>query len=54
VLLLKIGAKSLKIRVKWRSMLLDFKKWRPRFAEKHMKTFFGGHTKKRSFAGENL
>ena len=54
VLLLKIWAKSLKIRVKWRSMLPDFKKWRPRFPEKHMKTFFGGHTKKRSFVGENL
>jgi len=26
--------------------LLDFKKWRPKFAEKHTKTFFGGHNKK--------
>jgi len=26
--------------------LLDLKKWRPRFAKKHMKTFIGGHTKK--------
>jgi len=29
-----------------RPWLLDFKKRRPRFAEKHMKTLFGGHTKK--------
>ena len=25
------------------------KKWRSRFAEKHMKTFFGGYNKKRSW-----
>ena len=31
---------------KWRPTLLDFKTWRPRFAENHMKTFFGGHNKK--------
>jgi len=36
--------------------LLDFTKWRLRFAKKHMKTFFGGHTKKvlMIFVGENL
>jgi len=35
---------------KWRPTFLDFKKLRPTFAEKHIKTFFafGGHTKKRS------
>jgi len=46
---------------KWRpTTLLDFKKWRPRFAENRMKTFFGGHTKKgfhdlrgRVFAGKS-
>ena len=30
---------------KWRPALFDFKKWYPRFAEKHMKTTFWGHTK---------
>jgi len=36
----------LKIRAKWPPILFDFMKWRPTFAEKHMKTFFGGHPKK--------
>jgi len=36
--------------------LLDFKKWRPRFAEKHMKTFSEVTPKKVLiiFVGENL
>jgi len=34
---------------KWHPTLLDLKKWRPRFAEKPMKTFFGGQFKKRSW-----
>jgi len=42
----KPGGKSLKIREKWRTTLFGFKKWRPTFAEKHMKTFLRGHTKK--------
>jgi len=37
---LKIWAKTLKTRAKWRPTLFDFKKWHPTFAEKHMKTFF--------------
>jgi len=28
--------------------LFDFKKWHPTFLEKHMKTLFGGLTKKTS------
>jgi len=31
---------------KWRPTLLYFQKWHPTFAEKHMKAFFGRHTKK--------
>jgi len=46
--LLESWAKSLKIRVKWRLKFLGPKKWRPRLVENHMKTCFGGHTKKRS------
>jgi len=65
--LLKIWTKSLKIWVNPTSF--DFKKWHPRFAEKHTKTCFGVHTKKvfmifvgkfvsksctKSFSGKNL
>jgi len=41
---------------KWRPTLLDFKKWRPRFAEKLMKTFLEVTPKKvlTIFVGENL
>jgi len=39
---LNIQAKSLKIWEKWRPTLFDFKKWRPRFAEKQVKTIFWG------------
>jgi len=45
---LKIWEKSQKSGQKWCPTLFDFKKWRPTFAEKHMKIFVGGHTKKRS------
>jgi len=34
--------------------LFDFKKWCPTFAKKHINPFFGGHTKKGFFMGENL
>jgi len=39
---LNILEKFLKIWAKWRPTLFDFKKWRPRFAEKQVKTIFGG------------
>jgi len=38
-------ANSLKIRTK---LLKIWTKWPPTFAEKHTKTFFGGHSQKRS------
>ena len=46
--LLKSWENLRKSEYKWRPALFHFKKWHPRFAVKHMKTFFGGHTKKRS------
>jgi len=52
---LKICAKSLNILEKRRATLFDFIKWRPTFADKHTKTFFGGHPKKvfMIFEGKN-
>jgi len=31
---------------KWHSALFDFKKWRPTFAQKQIKTLFGRHSRK--------
>jgi len=42
----KSGKHPWKSAWKWRPTLFYFKTWRPRFAENHMKTFSGGHTKK--------
>jgi len=44
------SVQNLKIRAKWRPIMLDFIKWRPTFAEKHMKTFFGDHPKRSSWS----
>ena len=39
---------------KCRQTLLDFKKWCPTFAEKHMNPFFRGHTQKRVLYGRKF
>jgi len=39
----KSGQNVWKSGQKWRPTLFDFIKWRPTFAEKHMKTLFGRH-----------
>jgi len=41
---LKMLAKILKIWAKWCPTLFDFKKWRPRCAEKQVKTIYWGVT----------
>jgi len=42
----KIWAKSLNIRAKMTPNVVWPRKWHPKFAENHMKTFFEGHTKR--------